>query len=763
MSGLSEIKARYPVLIVDDNPAHITTLAGVLETENIKHISCTTGGEALQICQDNEITLVILDLRLPDMTGLDILNILKQKNPNIRIIIHTGFSSLEVAMSSLNQGAFAFVEKGKNPEELLEHVNRAYLMVYNEFLEQEAQVSHHKLFRTQTALQTSLHQLEHAKTRLELLVEGTKNIAEAHDKYHAMVNAVNAILLGLPQFSANHVRLYFQGRKSRKHQGYSYFQFNTYPNHKQIFLPKLDSIKDILHVFTETTPSGLSEPDNIATQSSFKAIDKTFSLQIWHEQILLGLLVVDFQEHVSLTREDEEFIHTLAHSLATSLEKINFVVLLEKIIDERTIDLKMTLDIQAQISDSLLSKTQDLNVSRQRLEQQNMELLASNRKLEDLNQTKEQFLQKMYKLSDIQFPSLKQNIITLSEQIPQESQELRHEIQRQMYEMEESLRPFHSLYLTEKAVRNKRVLIAESDKKEQILAQMALRGTGMELDVVSCMEEGEKLIHEQKYDIICTNAELLDLIPVAMKKDPEILSLLMTSEDVSVYLSILKQYPFLSNIVTRNNADRTFTIKNIITTVSKLISGDLFGLEKYVSWGVDVSEFEITGSKERVKLTNQMEANLKQLGIRRSITDKCVLIAEELLMNSVYDAPVNADGSMRYNHLPRTQQIQLKPAEYARFRFACDGILIGISVEDPFGALTRQTILDYLESCYAGKAGSLNTEKGGAGRGLFQIMVSSDLMVINVKPQVRTEVIAILNVDPKISNDSHTSFHYFFG
>jgi len=146
------------------------------------------------------------------------------------------------------------------------------------------------------------------------------------------------------------------------------------------------------------------------------------------------------------------------------------------------------------------------------------------------------------------------------------------------------------------------------------------------------------------------------------------------------------------------------------------------------------------------------------------ILNQCTMVAEELLMNAIYDAPTDSKGTPIYNHLSRTIPIELKPEEQGTFRYACDGALLAISVEDPFGALDRQTILSYLESCYTNQAGSLNQEKGGAGRGLFQIMEKSNLVVMNVKPKIRTEVIAIFNINPdKHKMKKTTSFHYFYG
>jgi len=408
-------------------------------------------------------------------------------------------------------------------------------------------------------------------------------------------------------------------------------------------------------------------------------------------------------------------------------------------------------------------RTQELNQSLQQVEQQNTTLLASNRKLEDLKGTKEQLLENLSVLDKTHLRALK-SIHEELLQIPGSSSELIKKAFREIYEIDEILRPINILYDEGRLIQSKRVLLAETNKKQQIIAKMALGGTGVEMDIASSLEEGQQLLGQSSYDLLCVNSELTALGAIAHQQSPEMQIVLMTSQNASVYLPLLNQYPFLSNIVSRNDEDRSFTLKNITTTISKLMIQDLFGLEKYLNWGVDVHSHPVTHSEEREELINKMESYFQKLGVRPSMIKKSEMVAEEFLMNAIYDAPHDSMGNPLYNHMSRTDSLQLKEEEQGRFRYACDGFLIAISVEDPFGALDRQTILDYLESCYSGKAGTLQKGKGGAGRGLFQIMETSDLLIINVKHQVKTEVIAIFNIDPnKPKSENNTSFHYFSG
>lgn len=405
-----------------------------------------------------------------------------------------------------------------------------------------------------------------------------------------------------------------------------------------------------------------------------------------------------------------------------------------------------------------------LERSHKDLEQKYTELQVSSKKLEELDQAKEQFLEKMNILEETYFPSLKEKLETLMNASVIDSKEIIRQALRDMHTIDDTLLPFRSLYLTERAIRSRHVLLAETNKKQQIIAKMALGGTGVELDIVSDIETGQSYLDERNYDIICSDAEMIELTQLAVEKNPSIQSVFMTSEDAPNYLPILNQYPFLSNIVSRNDKDRTFTLKNITTTVSKLITQNYFGLEKYLNWGVDVQQRLVTHSARRIDLIDEMETYFKKLGVRQSLLMKCSMVVEELLMNAIYDAPVDAKGNALYNHLPRTEPIDLKPEEQGVFRYACDGLLLAVSVEDPFGSFHRETILKYLESCYTGRAGTLQDKKGGAGRGLFQIIETSDLVVFNIKPKVRTEIIVIFNIDPnKLKSSQTTSFHYFYG
>jgi hypothetical protein len=163
---------------------------------------------------------------------------------------------------------------------------------------------------------------------------------------------------------------------------------------------------------------------------------------------------------------------------------------------------------------------------------------------------------------------------------------------------------------------------------------------------------------------------------------------------------------------------------------------------------VEVREHKIQKSTERQMLNDEMRQHFSKLGVRGSVLDSVGVVLEELLMNAIYDAPMDAAGNSLYNKLPRTTAVDLKPNEQGVLRYALDGTLLAISVEDPFGGLTAKTIINYLDSCYSGKEGTMQADKGGAGRGLHQIVENSMFVVFNVQPRRRTEIIAFFDIVP---------------
>jgi CheY-like chemotaxis protein len=338
-----------------------------------------------------------------------------------------------------------------------------------------------------------------------------------------------------------------------------------------------------------------------------------------------------------------------------------------------------------------------------------------------------------------------------------------NQLRTAIFDVQTLITPLSDQYAFEQEMQSKNVLLADANKKQQVIAKMALGGTGVGLDIVATPEEGRQKIEAKSYDLLVFDAANIELANAAAEKNPNMGLVLMTSDQIPTYLPALKALKVTPQIVSRDDADRTFTVKNIGTTVTKLLTRDFFGLEKYISWGVDVQTMPVTGSTQRQQVLSEIDQYFEKIGVRRANRDRVQAVLEEMLMNAIYDAPTGADGKSLYNHLPRTEEVHLKAEEQGMVRYATDGMLVAVSVQDPFGSLQGSIILRYLEANYGGTAQDINVSqgKGGGGRGLHQIVENSDLVVFNVDPGKRTEVIALFNVEVKEKAHQNPSFHLF--
>ncbi|MES2963989.1 MAG: sigma-54 dependent transcriptional regulator, partial [Bdellovibrionota bacterium] len=114
------------ILIVDDESSLRTAMFRVLDRQGFQVITanCKAEAEALA-ASDQALDLALVDLRLPDGDGIDLMQKLKIAHPNIQVIILTGHGTIELAVRATQHGAFHFVTKPFNMEEILSIISRA--------------------------------------------------------------------------------------------------------------------------------------------------------------------------------------------------------------------------------------------------------------------------------------------------------------------------------------------------------------------------------------------------------------------------------------------------------------------------------------------------------------------------------------------------------------------------------------------------------------------------------------------------------------
>ena len=110
------------ILVIDDDENITKVVASILEDQGYSVDIAGTGTEAIKKTQTNQYNLMLVDIRLPDMEGIEILNKIRDTIPKIRKIIVTGYPTLQNAVTAINRGADAYIIKPIEPEELLKIV-----------------------------------------------------------------------------------------------------------------------------------------------------------------------------------------------------------------------------------------------------------------------------------------------------------------------------------------------------------------------------------------------------------------------------------------------------------------------------------------------------------------------------------------------------------------------------------------------------------------------------------------------------------------
>jgi len=116
---------KIKVLLVDDEEEFVTTLAERLQLRNIIPLVATDGNEALRIIDTERPPVVVMDVMMPVLGGLDVLQQIKSRYPKIQVILLTGQGSAQDGIKGMRLGAFDYLMKPVKIEELIRKMNEA--------------------------------------------------------------------------------------------------------------------------------------------------------------------------------------------------------------------------------------------------------------------------------------------------------------------------------------------------------------------------------------------------------------------------------------------------------------------------------------------------------------------------------------------------------------------------------------------------------------------------------------------------------------
>jgi PEGA domain len=185
----------------------------------------------------------------------------------------------------------------------------------------------------------------------------------------------------------------------------------------------------------------------------------------------------------------------------------------------------------------------------------------------------------------------------------------------------------------------------------------------------------------------------------------------------------------------------------LAASISKLLYGDLFGLEKVMTWGVRVYSSLVGDYNEKSMAIASVGDFAQAMGVRRKYREQIDQCIDEMLMNALYDAPVDGDGNPLFADVPVRERVLLKSNEKAVLQYACDGDRFAVSVRDSFGSLKKSTVLAYLDKClHATGAEQIDRKAGGAGLGLYLIANAATEIYFHIFEGSATEVVCTFDL-----------------
>jgi len=117
---------EFKILVVDDEDDFRETIVKRLQKRKMSAQGAESGGKALELIEAEPFDVVVLDVKMPGLDGIDTLREIKKRKPLIEVILLTGHASMESGIEGMKWGAFDYVMKPANFDDLVEKMRQAY-------------------------------------------------------------------------------------------------------------------------------------------------------------------------------------------------------------------------------------------------------------------------------------------------------------------------------------------------------------------------------------------------------------------------------------------------------------------------------------------------------------------------------------------------------------------------------------------------------------------------------------------------------------
>jgi hypothetical protein len=262
--------------------------------------------------------------------------------------------------------------------------------------------------------------------------------------------------------------------------------------------------------------------------------------------------------------------------------------------------------------------------------------------------------------------------------------------------------------------------------------------------------------------LVCADGFDVDLILAVLRQQPAVKAILWSGEPIDRLLRTCLEEPRISNIIGRANFESTPRDWELLLAARRLTRPEPHPFHGLLSWGFSGYQWKPRETAERDAVSGQVQAFVDKIGTPKRVGEMFYELSHELLMNAMYDAPVDEQGRPKYAH-DRKNSIHLEPEEAPTVRIASDGMKVILAVSDPFGRLGRHHVFGGLVRGL--KGGEMDHTGGGAGLGMIKVYHSTVSTIYDVVRGRKTEVTGIFDLDMNLREfrTLPKSVHFFQG
>ena len=124
---IAELDEKIRLLLVDDEVDFLAATAAALTRRGLEVTTAASASEALRLASEARFDVVVLDIKLPEMTGIELLRQLKERDPSAEVIVLTGRPSMGTAVEGVREGVFDYLIKPQSVDALLARIRQAHL------------------------------------------------------------------------------------------------------------------------------------------------------------------------------------------------------------------------------------------------------------------------------------------------------------------------------------------------------------------------------------------------------------------------------------------------------------------------------------------------------------------------------------------------------------------------------------------------------------------------------------------------------------